>query len=200
MQVGEIGHLQKWPRVSLDQVPRSWCTETSPDRQSHPGLVHRDGHSHPEEALAMLQLPGTGTRTGYGVSAVDRGHQCYRCGESGHRARGCPASAPKCPLCESLGAPVNHRMGGVACAPPPPKTKRKRPVHEPAATAKTQGNTAEAAVDGREEGHGIDPMNSRGSSRVTWEGRDGSKSCSSGLSGRARSPSRWWLRRIASLT
>ena len=35
--------------------------------------------------------------------------------------------------------------------PPPPKTKRKRPVHEPAAAAKTQGSTAEAAVDGREE-------------------------------------------------
>ena len=84
------------------------------------------------------------------VSAVNRRHLCYRCGESGYRARGCPASAPKCPLCESLGAPANHRMGGVACAPPP-KTKRKRPVREPAAAAKTQGSTAEAAVDGREE-------------------------------------------------
>ena len=114
----------------------------------------------------MLQCLELGHVRATCVSAVNRGHLCYRCGEIGHRARGCPASTPKCPLCESLGAPANHRMGGVACAPPP-KTKRKRPVHEPAATAKTQGNTAEAAVDGREEGHGIDPMNSRGSSRVT---------------------------------
>ena len=35
--------------------------------------------------------------------------------------------------------------------PPPPKTKRKRPVRQPVAAAKTQGSTAEAAVDGREE-------------------------------------------------
>ena len=84
------------------------------------------------------------------VSAVDRRHLCYRCGESGHRARGCPASALKCPLCESLGASVNHRKGEGACAPPP-KTKRKRPVRQPVAAAKTQGSTAEAAVDGREE-------------------------------------------------
>ena len=39
-------------------------------------------------------------------------------------------------------------------------------------------------------GHGVGPMNSRGSSKITWEGRDGRKTCSSRLSGRARSPSR----------
>lgn len=83
------------------------------------------------------------------VSGVDRGHLCYRCGGSGHRARGCPASAPKCPLCESLGAPANHRMGGAACAPP--KTKRRRPIREPAAE-KSPGSAAKAAAaDGREE-------------------------------------------------
>ena len=41
--------------------------------------------------------------------------------------------------------------GWVGWHVPPPKTKRKRPVHEPVAAAKTQGSTAEAAVDGREE-------------------------------------------------
>ena len=148
--------------------------------------------------------------------------QCFNCLELGHvRATACPpwtedtsvtgaAKAdivpeavlprhPSAPCASHSGLPSTTGWVGWHVHPPP-KTKRKRPVHEPAATAKTQGNTAEAAVDGREEGHGIDPMNSRGSSRVTWEGRDGSKSCSSGLSGRARSPSRWWLRRIASLT
>jgi hypothetical protein len=65
------------------------------------------------------------------VSTVDRGHLCYRSGRSGQRARSCPASAPKCSLCESLGAPVHHRMGRAACIPP--RVKRKRPTREPAA-------------------------------------------------------------------
>jgi hypothetical protein len=56
------------------------------------------------------------------VSTAKRGHLCYRCGGSGHRARECPASAPRCPLCESLGVPANHRMAGTACTPP--KTRR----------------------------------------------------------------------------
>jgi hypothetical protein len=84
------------------------------------------------------------------TSNVDRGHLCYRCGGSGHRARGCPASAPKCPLCESLGAPANHRMCGAACAPP--RTKRKPPIREPTAVVTQEGSTVEhPAVDGREK-------------------------------------------------
>jgi hypothetical protein len=75
------------------------------------------------------------------VSTVERGHQCYRCGGTGHRARGCPASAPKCPLWESLGAPADHRMGGAACAPP--KVKRRRPIREPAAEGR-QGDSVES--------------------------------------------------------
>ena len=75
------------------------------------------------------------------VSAVDRGHLFYRCGESGHRAP-C-ASHSRLP-------PTTGWVGGHV-PPPPPKTKRKRPVREPAPAAKTQGSTAEVAVDGREE-------------------------------------------------
>jgi hypothetical protein len=79
------------------------------------------------------------------TSNVDRRHLCYR-----HRARGCPASAPKCPLCESLGAPANHRMCGAACAPP--RTKRKPPIREPTAVVTQEGSTVEhPAVDGREK-------------------------------------------------
>ena len=89
----------------------------------------------------MLQVPGTGTRTGY--VRVRRGPRTSVLQVRRKRT--------SCPLCESLEAPANHRMGGVACAPPPPKTKRKRPVREPAPAAKTQGSTAEVAVDGREE-------------------------------------------------
>jgi hypothetical protein len=82
------------------------------------------------------------------TSAVDRSHLCYRCGSSGHRARRCPAAGPKCPSCESLGVPVNHRMCGAACAPP--KVKRKRPTRRPAAETQEE-NIAKAAEDGREE-------------------------------------------------
>ena len=132
------------------------------------------------------------------VSAVNRRHLCYRCGESGYRARGCPASAPKCPLCESLGAPANHRMGGVACAPPENQEETTRPRASGGGKNARQHRRSSRRWPGG--GHGVGPMNSRGSSRVTWEGRDGRKTCSSRLSGRARSPSRWWLSRIASLT
>jgi hypothetical protein len=84
------------------------------------------------------------------TSKVDRGHLCYRCGGSRHRARGCPASALKCPLCESLGAPANHRICGAACAPS--RTKRKPPIREPTAEVTQEGSTVEhPAVDGREE-------------------------------------------------
>jgi hypothetical protein len=82
------------------------------------------------------------------ASAVDRAHLCYRCGGSGHRARKCPATAPKCPLCESLGVPANHRMCGAACALP--KVKRKKTIRRPAAETQ-EGGTAKAAEDGRKE-------------------------------------------------
>jgi hypothetical protein len=59
------------------------------------------------------------------VSTMDRVHLCYRCGGSGHRARGCPASVPKCPLCQSLGGLVDHRIGGISCAPPPRRSTRR---------------------------------------------------------------------------
>jgi hypothetical protein len=82
------------------------------------------------------------------TSNVDRGHLCYRCGGNGHRARRCPASAPKCPLYESQGTPTNHSMCGAACAPP--RTKRKPPIREPTAEVKQEGSTVEhPAVDGR---------------------------------------------------
>jgi hypothetical protein len=63
------------------------------------------------------------------TSKVDRARLCYRCGGSGHRARGCLGFAPKSPLCESLGAPTNHRMCRAACAPP--RATRKPPIREP---------------------------------------------------------------------
>jgi hypothetical protein len=61
------------------------------------------------------------------VSTEDRRHLCYKCAGSGHRARVCPASAPKYPLCESLGAPADHRMGGATCALPPRKSREGDP-------------------------------------------------------------------------
>ena len=56
----------------------------------------------------MLQVPGTGTRTGY--VRVRRGPRTSVLQVRRKRT--------SCPLCESLEAPANRRMGGVACAPP----------------------------------------------------------------------------------
>jgi hypothetical protein len=71
--------------------------------------------------------------------------QCFKCW-----SWGTCASATKCPLCESLWAPANHRMCGAACAPP--RTKRKPPIREPTAEVMQEGSTVEhPAVDGREE-------------------------------------------------
>jgi hypothetical protein len=59
------------------------------------------------------------------TSAVDRGNLYHRCGKSGHKARECAAAKTNCPLCEALGPPAGHRMGGIACVPP--KIRRRRP-------------------------------------------------------------------------
>lgn len=48
---------------------------------------------------------------------VDRSGWCLRCGKSGHVARGC-VNPPNCPICQELGRPANHRVGGPACRPP----------------------------------------------------------------------------------
>ena len=98
----------------------------------------------------MLQEPGTGTRTGYvrvrrepktPVLQVRRKRiSCQRLSCLG-------SQVPPVRVARGSRQPQDG-WGGMR---PPPKTKRKRPVREPAAAAKTQGSTAEAAVDGREE-------------------------------------------------
>lgn len=67
------------------------------------------------------------------VSTIDRSHLCYRYGETGHRARGCTASTPKCPLCESLGPHAADRMGGMACCPPKKENRRMPSTRDSAA-------------------------------------------------------------------
>jgi hypothetical protein len=59
-------------------------------------------------------------------SAVDRSGLCHRCGKEGHMARTCTAVRPNCPLCEALGVPAEHRMGGIACAPPKTSKRMKK--------------------------------------------------------------------------
>jgi hypothetical protein len=59
-------------------------------------------------------------------SAVDRSSLCHRCGKEGHMARTCTAVRPNCPLCEALGVPAEHRMGGIACAPPKTSKRTKK--------------------------------------------------------------------------
>jgi hypothetical protein len=61
------------------------------------------------------------------VSSVDRRHLCYIFGRTSPGTMSAPA-APKCSLCDLLGAPANHRMGGAACAPPPRRSRRNHPT------------------------------------------------------------------------
>ncbi|TGZ49473.1 hypothetical protein DBV15_11971, partial [Temnothorax longispinosus] len=56
------------------------------------------------------------------TSEVDRSSRCYRCGDAGHRARGCRAVS-KCPVCADLGRPAEHRSGSKACSSA--KSKKK---------------------------------------------------------------------------
>jgi hypothetical protein len=65
------------------------------------------------------------------VSTVNQGYLCFRYGGSGHRARSCPASAPKCPLWESLGAPADHGLDGAACTPPRKSRGSDPPASQP---------------------------------------------------------------------
>ena len=146
----------------------------------------------------MLQVPGTGTRTDY--VRVRRGPRT-------------PAlqMRRKRTLCQRLSClgtqvpPVRVTRGsrqpqdgwGGMCHP-----ENQEETTRPRASGGGKNARQHRRGSRRwpEGGHGVGPMNPRGSSRVTWEGRDGRKTCSSRLSGRARSPSRWWLSRIASLT
>jgi hypothetical protein len=104
---------------SVRKVSGGRSPQIGPGRECSLGMVHCEGHRDPKEAAPikeaapMLQMPRAKRRTS---------HMRVHCGGSGHGARECPASAPRCPLCESLGVPANHRMAGTACTPP--KTRR----------------------------------------------------------------------------
>ena len=99
----------------------------------------------------MLQVSGTGTRTGY--VCVRRGPrtpvvQVRRKRTSCQRLSCLGTQVPPVRVARDPRQPQDG-WGGMCL--PPSKTKRKRPAREPAAAAKTQGSTTEAAVDDREE-------------------------------------------------
>lgn len=81
------------------------------------------------------------------TSKENREHLCYRCGVSGHLAKECTAANPKCPLCEALGAPAAHRMGGSSCAHS--KKETKAPTQGPVAKELTDGS---AVKNGKKKG------------------------------------------------
>ena len=147
----------------------------------------------------MLQEPGTGTRTGYvrvrrepktPVLQVRRKRiSCQRLSCLGSQVP---------PVRVARGSRQPQDGWGGMRPPPANQEETTRPRARGGGKNARQHRRRSRRWPGG--GHGVGPMNSRGSSGVTWEGRDGRKTCSSRLSGRARSPSRWWLSRIASLT
>ncbi|XP_037297041.1 uncharacterized protein LOC119190089 [Manduca sexta] len=44
----------------------------------------------------------------------DRSGICYRCGQEGHKAKGCSAS-PHCVICAAASKPAGHHVGAKAC-------------------------------------------------------------------------------------
>ncbi|XP_033316850.1 translation initiation factor IF-2-like isoform X1 [Bombus bifarius] len=54
---------QRRPRDGMDQVSGSRGPQAGPGREDSPGLVNRQDKGHPEAAVAVLQVPGTGART-----------------------------------------------------------------------------------------------------------------------------------------
>jgi hypothetical protein len=139
-------HHQIRPRDYMDKVPGG----RSPDGKVALGWSTARVTAIPKRPLQCFKCLELGHVRVTCTSNVDRGHLCYRCGGGGHRARRYSVSAPKYPLCESLGAPANHRICGAACAPP--RAKRKPPIREPIAEVMQEGSTVEhQAVDGHGE-------------------------------------------------
>jgi hypothetical protein len=150
VQVGEIRTTRYGLGTAWVRCPVAGARKLARDRKVALGWSTARVTAIPKRPLQCFKCLELGHVRVTCTSNVDRGHLCYRCGGSGHRARGCPASASKCPLWESLGAPANHRMSGAACAPS--RAKRKPPIREPTAEVMQEGCTVEhPVVDGREE-------------------------------------------------
>ncbi|XP_033362933.1 uncharacterized protein LOC117241054 [Bombus vosnesenskii] len=155
VQVGEIGATRGGLGSAWVKCPAAGARKLAQAERIALGWSTARIRAIPKRPLQCFRCLELGHVRATCVYSEDRGHLCYWCGGNGHRARDCPAPTPKCPLCESLGAPANHRMGGEACTPP--KVKRKRPIRQPAAAAAagaegTPGSAAEpTAADGREE-------------------------------------------------
>ncbi|XP_028157349.1 DNA-binding protein HEXBP-like, partial [Ostrinia furnacalis] len=62
------------------------------------------------------------------AAVVDRSSLCFRCGEPGHRQRGCPAAALKCALCAAEGRAADHVAGTKKCPVPKQLSKAKKAV------------------------------------------------------------------------
>jgi hypothetical protein len=150
VQVGEIRTTRYGLGTAWIRCPVAGARKLARDGKVPLGWPTARVTAIPKRPLQCFKCLELGHVRATCTSNVSRGHLSYRCGSSGHRARGCPASAPKCPLCESLGAPTNHRTCGAACAPP--RAKRKPPIREPTARVMQERSTVEhPAVDGREE-------------------------------------------------
>ncbi|XP_033363348.1 uncharacterized protein LOC117241589 [Bombus vosnesenskii] len=154
VQVGEIGATRGGLESAWIKCPAAGARKLAQAEKIALGWSTARIRAIPKRPLQCFRCLELGHVRATCVSGEDRGHLCYRCGGSGHRARDCPASAPMLPVRVARGA-RESQDGRRGMHPPPPKVKRKRPIRQPAAAAAaegTPGSAAEpAAADGREE-------------------------------------------------
>jgi hypothetical protein len=125
VQVGEIGIARGGLGTAWVRCPVAGARKHARERKVAVGWSWATVTAIPKRPLQCYRCLELGHVRATCTSAVNRGNLCHRSGKSGHKARECAAAKPNCPLCETLGAPAGHRMGGIACVPP--KIRRKRP-------------------------------------------------------------------------
>lgn len=88
------------------------------------------------QPMRCYKCMGIGHTRALCPSPVDRSDLCHRCSRPGHKAASCEAE-PYCVVCSAAKRPAKHVMGGMACSPPPSKS-RPEPAGRPAIQRATE--------------------------------------------------------------
>jgi hypothetical protein len=118
LQVGEIGIARGGLGTAWIRCPAAGARKLAQEREVALGWSWAIVTAISKRPLQCYRCLELGHVSATCTSAVDRGNLYYRCGKSGHKAKVCTAAKPNFPLCESLGVPAGHRVGGIVCPPP----------------------------------------------------------------------------------